>query len=163
MDNNEKHSNAPEKDAYEVEGVKRVLDRESSGPSAQRGEMSAAALGRILGLATVNDLNIMEGKIDLLTSKLNQLIMKMEKVLNFTTKAPTGADLERIDVQVGALKAAIQDFIAKNSNEQITPGRVGHVSQPRETAKAIVPETQSSEEKPAEQPHKKVTLSSLNT
>jgi len=163
MDNNEKHSNAPEKAIAEVGGTKPILERENPSPSAQRGEMSAAALGRILGLATVNDLNIMEGKIDLLTSKLNQLIMKMEKVLNFTTKAPSGADLERIDVQVGALKAAIQDFISKNSNEQIASGRASSVPQPKDTTKAAVLEASASEEKPAEQSHKKVTLSSLNT
>ena len=85
------------------------------GSSPARGELSAQALGRMIGLVTMGDIQILESKVDLLSSKVNQLTVKMEKLFGVVTKAPTGADLERIDIQIGSLKAAILDFIGKNT------------------------------------------------
>lgn len=130
-----------------------------------RGELSAAALGRMLGLATEGDIRLMEGKIDLLSSKVNQLIAKMERVLNFTTQAPTGADLERIDVQIGSLKSAMFDFVSKHTQAQAGPAQVEQRARTEEEISAAQHSDNGvkNDERSAEPSRKKVTLSSLNT
>ncbi len=129
---------------------KTVTERQA--PSA---ELTAAAVGRMLGLATVADINLVEAKIDLLSSKLNQLVVKVEKLLGSIQKGPTGADLERIDVQIGSLKAAMLEFVAKNSGSGNETGpRLHEVRKQPEPSK-------TAEEKPVSR--KKITMSSLDT
>ncbi|MDC0357277.1 hypothetical protein OAO01_00545 [Oligoflexia bacterium] len=79
-----------------------------------RGEVSAATIGRMMGLATMGDLKLMEGKIDLISTRVNSLTVRMEKVLNILNLAPTGNDLERIDVQVGALRTLIKESLLQS-------------------------------------------------
>lgn len=79
-----------------------------------RGDVSAATIGRMMGLATEGDLKLMESKLDLLATKVNSMTVRMEKVLNILSSAPTGGDLERIDVQVGSLKTLIKEVLFKN-------------------------------------------------
>ena len=123
------------------------------------GEISAVALGRMLGLATANDIRILEGKIDLLASKMNQLIVKMEKILGTVNKVPTGADLERIDVQIGTLKAAMLDFVSKNGPLSDHPNAALQEAK-RETADGA---GGSGDEKAGPPSRKRVTLSSMNS
>lgn len=135
-----------------------IMDRSIA---ANRGEMSAQALGRMLGLATVSDMNILEGKIDLLASKINQLIVKMEKILGLTMKAPTGADLERIDIQIGSLKAAMLEFVSKHSLEQEEPLQKSPLQRsPLDDQEAVSAE---GDEKTETLSKKRVTLSSINS
>lgn len=77
-------------------------------------ELSAAALGRLLGLATSSELKVFEGKIDLLTQKMASMAAKVEKLTQAINKIPTANDFERIDVHVGAIKAMIRDFTGKD-------------------------------------------------
>lgn len=76
-----------------------------------RGEVSATAVGMMLGLATSGELRLLEGKLDLMASKVSNLTVRMEKVLSAIQQMPTGSDLERIDVQIGALRSMIRDFL----------------------------------------------------
>lgn len=73
-------------------------------------EVSAATIGRMLGLATTNEMKLMEGKLDLLSTRVNNLTVRMEKVLSVLQHAPTGSDLERIDVHLGSLKLLLQEL-----------------------------------------------------
>jgi len=75
-------------------------------------EVTAATIGRMMGLATGAELKLMEGKIDLLSTRVNNLTTRMEKVLNTLTKMPTGADLDRVDVQIGSLRTLIKDVLS---------------------------------------------------
>ena len=106
--------------ASQSEPVSNAVEAREAAPvsgSSLRGEMSAITIGRMLGLATVNELSLLDSKVDLLTSKVNQLAVRLEKILGVLQSAPTGADLERIDVQIGAMKSAMVDFIAQVSTE----------------------------------------------
>ncbi|MFM1847801.1 MAG: hypothetical protein RL417_1275 [Pseudomonadota bacterium] len=90
------------------------------GEDPPRGEMSAATLGRLMGLATVSELKLIEGKIDLITSKLNNMMVRVDRMIALFNAMPTGADLERIDVQIGALKALIRDTLTQRAGKEIS-------------------------------------------
>ena len=74
-------------------------------------EVSAATIGRMMGLVTNSEFRLLEGKVDLLTTKIATMTMKMDKILGILGAAPTGADLERIDVQIGGLKTLIKEVL----------------------------------------------------
>lgn len=95
-------------------------EQKDSNTEAKTTELSAAALGRLMGLATGVEIRMLEGKIDLLTSKLAGMAAKIEKLTQAMSQTPTGADLERIDVQVGSIKAIIRDFVEAAREEKDT-------------------------------------------
>lgn len=90
----------------------------AEGSTDSRGEISAATIARMMGLATVSETKLVESKVDLLATKINLLQVKLEKVISMLGNVATGADLERIDVQVGALRQLIRDVLANGKIEQ---------------------------------------------
>lgn len=84
-----------------------------------RGEMTAATLGRLMGLATTSELKFLEGKIDLMASKLNNIMVRVDRMIALFNALPTGADLERIDVQIGALKSLIRDTLTQLAGKEL--------------------------------------------
>ncbi len=93
-----------------------------------RGEVSASTVARMMGLATVAEVRLMEGKVDLLGTKLNLLQVKIEKVLTLIGNVATGADLERIDVQIGALRQIMRDIVSKEAEKHAGAGVSATVS-----------------------------------
>lgn len=77
-----------------------------------RGEVSASTIGRMLGLATVGELNMLESKVDLLTTKLNAFSVRLDRIVSMLSAAPTGKDLERIDVQIAAMRQMLREGLA---------------------------------------------------
>jgi hypothetical protein len=82
-----------------------------------RPEVSATTLARMMGVATGADLKLIEGKIDLVSSRMTAVTMRSEKILTMLGNMPTGGDLERIDVQIGALRGMIKDLLATMQGE----------------------------------------------
>jgi hypothetical protein len=80
-----------------------------------RGEVSAATIGRMLGLASVRELSLLDGKLDLMMSKVNHLTAKLERITSILGSAPTGKDLERIDVQIAALRTQLAEYAGKSA------------------------------------------------
>ena len=94
------------------DALKPGLKRASPGAAdGQRGEITANTLARMMGLATVVDLKLLENKIDLLTTKISNMTVRMEKVSATMSRVPSGADLERIDVQIGALRTMLREVL----------------------------------------------------
>ena len=96
-----------------------------SGEAAKPGaeplrEVSAATVGRMLGLATVSELKLLEGKLDLVSTRMQNMTIRLDKVLTMLSSAPTGSDLERIDVQIASLRTLI-----KESMVTLTEGKDG--------------------------------------
>lgn len=83
----------------------------AKGAEQTKGEMSVATIARLMGVATATDLQVVEGKIDLLFSKVTAMTVRVEKIMNAINQAPTGSDLERIDVQIGSLKSMIRELV----------------------------------------------------
>lgn len=95
----------------------------SVGDEPGRGEVSAATIGRMMGLASTRELNLLDGKLDLVMSKVNNLTIRLDKVLSVLSAAPTGKDLERIDVQIGALRTMLREGVsASSSNDSDSDG-----------------------------------------
>ena len=100
----------------------------SAGTSAER-EISVSTVARMMGLATVADLKLIGSKVDLVLGRVNAIAARMEKVLSVLNQAPTGSDLERIDLQIGGLKAMIRESLLVGSGgirdgaekEDVTP------------------------------------------
>ena len=84
----------------------------SSDLDKNRGEVSAQTIGRMLGLVTVSELKVLEGKLDLVVTKLSSVMVKVEKAVSTLAGMPSGSDLERIDVQIGALRSMIRDVMS---------------------------------------------------
>ncbi len=95
--------------AADAESVKPTIDA----AEAARAEVSASTLARMMGVATASELKLLEGKMDLLATKLNLVVAKIERAVTMMSSIPTGSDLERIDVQIGALRSLIKDSMAQ--------------------------------------------------
>lgn len=91
----------------------------TSGDDQGRGDISAATLGRLLGLATVGELKLIESKIDLMASKLNNMMVRIDRMTALFNALPTGSDLERIDVQIGALKSLIRETLGALAGKEL--------------------------------------------
>jgi hypothetical protein len=74
-------------------------------------EVSAATVGRMMGLATTSDLRLMDSKLDLISTKVAGLTVKLDKILTTLNSMPTAADLERIDVQIGSVKTSLRETV----------------------------------------------------
>jgi hypothetical protein len=75
-------------------------------------EVSAITLARMAGLATSREVKVLEGKLDLISGRLSNLAVRLDRALTMLNNIPTGADFERIDVQLGNLKTTIKEALA---------------------------------------------------
>ncbi|MCB0321134.1 MAG: hypothetical protein KDD60_09425, partial [Bdellovibrionales bacterium] len=64
---------------------------------AVRGEVSASTVARMMGLATANEVAMLEGKIDLLSSRVSNATTKLERLFSVLDRLPTAADMDRVD------------------------------------------------------------------
>ena len=96
-------------DGARAEGTPGIEALVQAGTDPRRAEVSAATIGRMLGLVTSSDLQIIENKIDLLLTKINSLTAKTEKVISAVAGLATGAEFERLEVQFGSLRTMIKD------------------------------------------------------
>ena len=78
---------------------------------AARGEVSAQTIARMMGLTTQSDLKLVEGKLDLLVSRLGTVNVRLERVGQTLQQTPTVNDMERIDVQIGTLRASMRELL----------------------------------------------------
>lgn len=74
-------------------------------------EVSAATIGRMLGLATTTELNLLDGKIDLLATKISGVQIKLDKLMGSLNSLCTGSDLDRLEVQISSIKSLIRDSL----------------------------------------------------
>lgn len=77
-----------------------------------RGEVSAQTVARLMGLMTQSDLKLLDGKLDLLVSRLGTISVRLDKVTTLLQQAPTGNDMERIDVQIGTLRSSMRELLS---------------------------------------------------
>ncbi|RMG42906.1 MAG: hypothetical protein D6719_05125 [Candidatus Dadabacteria bacterium] len=123
-----------------TENTSAASDVESGGNGAGNGvtaaskephrpEVSAATIGRMMGLATASDLMLLDNKIDLLMTRVGNLTTRMERVVSTLNDAPTGSDLERIDVQIAALRTLIKDVLADKVAEKEEKGKSTKLSE----------------------------------
>jgi uncharacterized protein YoxC len=64
----------------------------------------------MMGIATTNDLRLLEGRIDVLTSKVAALLGKVERVLTQCNALPNSADIDRLEIQIGGVKSMLREL-----------------------------------------------------
>lgn len=102
--------------------------------SAGRVEVSAQTITRMMGIASTTDLKLLEGRVDLLTSKVSSLLMKVDRVLTMFSAVPTPSDIGRLEIQLGSIKSMVREAL-----EAITAAS----DAPREKASKEAAEEQS--------------------
>ena len=80
-------------------------------PEGPRVDVSAATVARMMGIASTNDLRVLEGRIDLLTSKVAAILTKMDRCLSMFTSIPTASDIGRLEVQLAAVKSMMKELL----------------------------------------------------
>lgn len=83
---------------------------EGEGPGT-RGDVSAVTVARMMGLATLGEVKLVENKVDLMATKLSVVQVKLEKITTMLQGMPSGADLERIDVHIGTMKQMLKEVL----------------------------------------------------
>lgn len=78
-------------------------------PDAQRPEVSASTIARMMGVATNADLRLLENKVDLLSSKLNNVLARLDKVVGQMNLVATGSDMDRFDARISSLQTMIAE------------------------------------------------------
>lgn len=81
------------------------------GAEAPRVEVSAATVTRMMGIPTLTDLKLIEGRIDLLTAKVTGMMTKLDRVVSGFNALPTASDMDRIDIQIGSMKSVMKEIL----------------------------------------------------
>lgn len=86
-------------------------------PAAGRVEVSAQTITRMMGIASTTDLKLLEGRLDLLTSKVSSMVLKLDRVLTMLGSVPTPSDIGRLEIQLGSLKSMLREALeSANAN-----------------------------------------------
>lgn len=80
-------------------------------PDGPRVDVSAATVARMMGIASTSDLRLLEGRVDLLTSKVAAILTKMDRCLSMFGSVPTASDIGRLEVQVAAIKSMMRELL----------------------------------------------------
>ena len=83
-------------------------------------EVSASTIARMMGLPTSSDFSLLDGKLDLIATKVNALTAKLERLSTSLNSIPSASDLDRIDIQIGSLKTLIREALNASSAAQST-------------------------------------------
>ncbi len=96
-----------------------------------RVEVSAQTIARMMGIASATDLQLLEGRLDLLASRVSTMMMKVDKVLaSLGTLASTG-DIGRLETQIASMKSILREAV-----ESIGGAQAGSKGGAREVSEA---------------------------
>jgi len=76
-----------------------------------RVEVSAQTITRMMGIASTTDLKLLEGRLDLLTSKVSSMVLKLDRALTMLGSVPTPSDIGRLEIQLGSLKSMLREAL----------------------------------------------------
>jgi hypothetical protein len=80
--------------------------------SVTKTEVSASTIVKMMGLSTSSELKLIEGKLDLLSGRIGNLSIRLERVMNLLNNTPTVSDFERIESQIAALRNMFKEVMA---------------------------------------------------
>ena len=80
-------------------------------PDSPRVDVSAATVARMMCIASTSDLRLLEGRVDLLTSKVAAILTKMDRCLSMFGSVPTASDIGRLEVQVASMKSMMRELL----------------------------------------------------
>ncbi|MFO0415998.1 MAG: hypothetical protein ACK5Y6_01800 [Pseudomonadota bacterium] len=98
-----------EKDGEQAGASSAHSNASSAAGANPRIEVSAQTIARMMGIASATDLQLLEGRLDVLASRVATLMMKVDKVLtNFSTLASVG-DIGRLETQLASVKTMVRE------------------------------------------------------
>ena len=83
-----------------------------------KAEVSASTVVKMMGLSTSTEIKLVESKIDLLSGRLGNLSIRLERVMNLLSNVPSTSDFERLEAQVASLRSLMKDLIGSQKNGQ---------------------------------------------
>jgi len=96
----------PQQDGDELRGGSAAPVQEGT-----RVEVSAATITRMMGIAAVSDIKLLEGRIDLLTAKVVSMMAKLDKIVSTLASMPAASDIDRLEIQIGTLKSLVREVL----------------------------------------------------
>lgn len=90
-----------------------------------KSEVSASTVVKMMGLSTSSELKLIEGKIDLLSGRLGNLSIRLERVMNLLNNVPSVSDFERVESQIASLRSMFKEIMVaqkptSNQEEKVT-------------------------------------------
>ena len=76
-----------------------------------RVDVSAATVARMMGIASTNDLKLIEGKLDLLSARVAGILTKVDRCISMFGAVPTASDIGRLEVQLAAVKTMMKEVL----------------------------------------------------
>lgn len=104
----------------------------------------------LLGLPTAQQLSILEGKVDLLNTKLSSVLSKLEKMGTEISAIKADATVGRIDFQINEIKALLKRIVGG------TTASVGGTEAKSSLSKARVIASETPESAPTKKPETKI-------
>jgi hypothetical protein len=86
-----------------------------------RVEVSAQTIARMMGIASSTDLQLLEGRLDLLASRVSTLMMKVDKVLAGLGALASAGDIGRLETQVASMKSILREAVESIGAAQEAP------------------------------------------
>jgi hypothetical protein len=93
----------------------------TANPAGARVEVSAQTITRMMGIASTTDLKLLEGRLDLLTSKVSSMVLKLDRVLTMLGSVPTPSDIGRLEIQLGSLKSMLREALESVNSSRGAP------------------------------------------
>jgi len=90
----------------------------TAAPAGARVEVSAQTITRMMGIASTTDLKLLEGRLDLLTSKVSSMVLKLDRVLTMLGSVPTPSDIGRLEIQLGSLKSILREALESSNSSR---------------------------------------------
>lgn len=102
---------AAEKASSPIAATAGVATNAAATPAGARVEVSAQTITRMMGIASTTDLKLLEGRLDLLTSKVSSMVLKLDRALTMLGSVPTPSDIGRLEIQLGSLKSMLREAL----------------------------------------------------
>ena len=80
-------------------------------PAGSRMEVSAQTIARMMGIASATDLQLLEGRLDLLATKVSTLMIKVDKIATNLGAVASAGDVGRLETQLAAIKTMVRDAV----------------------------------------------------
>lgn len=117
-------------------------------PNSGRSEMGVGTLMRLMGVASRNDLLVLESQLDTLVGKIASVGIKVERLSKHVREAHDQSYLERIDYQLADLRTLLKISLGQDSEpeEKITDEKKEAKEVVLKDSEAVVPEKEISSE-----------------
>jgi hypothetical protein len=94
----------------DVSGTNEKLGDKLGRANAQSREVAVSTIIRLLGIPTVDDIALVEKKVDALTAKISSVQQRVERL---ASAIQSGSDFERFDVQLGDIHNLLKELLPR--------------------------------------------------